>query len=934
MIPVVQNQWTGEDTTRSRYKIAADFLATYNTATSAWQEGEVVAPEVDITLGLMTVDSTSNNWKLTQAVAEGSEFAAGWYKVPATVDGEQRDVLLEYVVLGNGGKQLYIYGHCFNATPASGKYPKQSFSIAKDAIMTPVVLNEWGTEDTTRSKYKLTEDFSAIYNSATTTWKEGVAEEVVVPEVTLSLKEVNAYNTWKFNWVLPEGVEFEEGFYRIETTVDGVARTSIIEYAVNNNGTKNVVMYNTYFNSAALNASFCPKSSFSIAKDVEMIPVVQNQWTGEDTTRSRYKITQDFNATYNTATSTWEEGSTQEIPVINITLGLMLVDSASNNWKFTQTVLAGSELATGWYKVPATVDGEKRDVLLEYAVVGNGSKQLCIYGHCFNATPASGKYPKNSFSIAKNAIMTPVILNEWGTEDTARSRYKIAEAFAANYNSSLSVWEEAVMQPEETTLNISKVPSWSSDSVFPMMIGNQSAVAATRWHSEINTADKATWKRVQGTVNIDGTEQQITIDFPGNGEMFFNISSNGKDKMIIKANTVFQDTNGNFRVKFDKDYEIYLTERLVYEEGKRPVEAVPIAMHMNFNKMANGTFDFFYSSDVEGHPIAGQFYHVTAIIDGVEKEILVQTGSKSGLVYIFEHCFASVPNKNSTPPVSNLKFEAGTLFYPVDSTSWAKNIGAQTYVLDEAVSVILVDNAWRDEAYYNKISQYEPLEVEVKLDYAKGKELRLLVVTETGKTLEEIYGNWSSAYGPLQRGVLNKEGGYDFQTLYSALYSLTKDEFFFNTIDLGNYDAIRIEAGTIIYPAEDSKSIQPIKIMNSFGVVRNAKDKWVLDEDYTTDYPGLKFEESTTPATNSSASSKKPGQSTTETTENTAATTNKDAKDTDKGVVLDNETDDFASVTITEGQNLTWIVSVVVIAVSSCAIIIIFLLVLKKHRKK
>lgn len=917
LIPVVTNQWGTEDTSRSRFKLTKAFAASKNAETSAWEQ-EVVTN--NMTLSFVGVD-TNNNWKFTPAVAGGKTMAKGWYRVQTSVDGVSRESLLEYT-----GTSTYIYGHCFHSAALNvNNRPKESFVIAENAILIPVVTNQWTTEDTTREAYKVTQNFTVNYNTTTAAWEQ------VIPtiDVKLALNSVSTSQTWDLQYTFASNESFGVGFYKVPATVDGESREVLVEYMSNGK----LDIWASFFTSPPTNNKY-PTENFSIAADAIMIPVVTSSWDTEDTTRSRYKVTDTFSVTYNANNSQWEEAGAQQAAPIDISLDLMLVDSANNNWKFNFTVAAGSEFATGWYKVPATVDGESRDVLMEYAVYQNGNTQLYIYGHCFNATPTNGKYPKSSFSIAEDAILTSVVANDWGTEDTARSKYKLTEAFSATYNTEASAWEEAGSQIEVTTLNISSVSSWSAETVFPMKIGNQNEVAATRWHSEINTANKPTWKRVQGTVDIDGEDTQITIDFPGNGEMFFNISSSGKDKMIIKADTLFQATNGNFRVKFDKDYEVYISERLVYEEGQRPAEKEPISMHMIFNKVANGTFDFKYSSDVEGHPVANQFYHVTAIIDGVEKEILVETGGKSGLLYIYEHCFASAPNKNSTPPTSNIKFEAGALFYPVDRTTWSKNIGAQTYTLDEEVSVILVENAWMDEGYYNQISSMEPLEVEVKLNSAKGKALRLDVVTASGKTIEEIYGDWTTAYGPIKRGVLNEQGEYEFTTEASALYSLTKEYFYFDTIALGDLDALQIEAGTIVYPADGCKSMQPMKIMNNFGIVRDAKDKWVLDEDFTTDYPGLDFKATATGTTSGSAGNK----STTEvvagaTVDTSTTTSSKDAKDTNKGVILRGDVEDERSVFLPGTSNNTVLfVGGIAIVILLCAGIVIFLL-LKKRRK-
>ena len=125
--------------------------------------------EIDVQLSLKEVNA-SGRWELNFALPEGESMDTGYYRVPATVDGVEKDILMEYTVYGNGTTHLFIYHQFFNIPTKDYSNPASSLSIAKGAVMTPVVGNQWDTENTSNSKYKLSKAFAANYNSETSTW--------------------------------------------------------------------------------------------------------------------------------------------------------------------------------------------------------------------------------------------------------------------------------------------------------------------------------------------------------------------------------------------------------------------------------------------------------------------------------------------------------------------------------------------------------------------------------------------------------------------------------------------------------------------------------------------------------------------------------------------------------------------------------------------
>lgn len=95
---------------------------------------ETTVTLTDLTISFNSVDA-SNNWLFTYEANASLPASSQWYTTTATVDGQERSVLMEYY---SEASLFYIYNHCFGATPDAAAYPASSLKIAAGAVLAPV----------------------------------------------------------------------------------------------------------------------------------------------------------------------------------------------------------------------------------------------------------------------------------------------------------------------------------------------------------------------------------------------------------------------------------------------------------------------------------------------------------------------------------------------------------------------------------------------------------------------------------------------------------------------------------------------------------------------------------------------------------------------------------------------------------------------------
>ena len=167
------------------------------------------------------------------------------------------------------------------------------------------------------------------------------------------------------------------------------------------------------------------------------------------------------------------------------------------------------------------------------------------------------------------------------------------------------------------------------------------------------------------------------------------------------------------------------------------------------------------------------------------------------------------------------------------------NVGSAGIQFSSDLRVYKIGNAWKTDYIpvpnWQSIDTSKALEVVVSFkDVNAHGALELDVATASGDKIKLTYGDWTTAWGTLKFGVANGDGTYTFIQDVGVAYSITDGMFYLDNLPLGFYDAIEFDTGSIVYPDSSCQSQNPMKIVNSLRIVRNANDQWVEDESFTT----------------------------------------------------------------------------------------------------
>ena len=217
-------------------------------------------------------------------------------------------------------------------------------------------------------------------------------DPVVIPlDVTLTFHDATNDN-WRFTVADTDGLTAGQ-WYTADITVDGVARTVLLEYCEG----AGFYIYGHCFGATPSTQS-APTSSVLIAADTVLTPVSSPNAADVVAGGQTLQLTDEIHIVKQGGV--WDEYVEQIVP-LDVTLTFH--DAANDNWRFTVADTDGLT-ADQWYTADITVDGVARTVLLQYCE-GAG---FYIYGHCFGATPSTQSAPTSSVLIAAGTVLTPV----------------------------------------------------------------------------------------------------------------------------------------------------------------------------------------------------------------------------------------------------------------------------------------------------------------------------------------------------------------------------------------------------------------------------------------------------------------------------------------------------------------------------------------------
>ncbi|MBQ2940282.1 MAG: hypothetical protein IJE00_07940 [Clostridia bacterium] len=476
--------WFGFDSLPSEYSVSADAVfvtadgigysftkdLTVNSSTGATYTDPVIIP---LDKELVFHDAANDNWRFT--VEDVTGLTGGqWYTADITVDGAARTVLLEYCE----GVGFYIYSHCFGATPGSAACPASSVQIAVGTVLTPISTPDASAVIAGGQTLRITEEIHIVKQGDA--WGEYV--ETVVPLDKELVFHDAANDNWRFTVADVTGLTAGQ-WYTADITVDGAARTVLLEYCEG----AGFYIYNHCFGATPGSAA-CPASSVQIAAGTVLTPISTPDASAVVAGGQTLRIAEEIHIVKEG--DAWVE---YVEPIIPLDKTLTFANAANNNWLFT--IADVSNMTAGqWYTADITVDGAARTVLLEYCE-GVG---FYIYNHCFGATPGSAACPASSVQIAAGTVLTPISTPDASAVIVGGQTLALSTAIEV-------VWEYGAWYDQGLTyINIDMKDS--ADTIKGVNY-NAGAGRTWIWMSVGETLPGGDWTVYDGsvTVSVDGT---------------------------------------------------------------------------------------------------------------------------------------------------------------------------------------------------------------------------------------------------------------------------------------------------------------------------------------------------------------------------------------------------------------------------------------------
>lgn len=522
----------------------------------------------------------------------------------------------------------------------------------------------------------------------------------------------------------------------------------------------------------------------------------------------------------------YEESAPGPIVYPTVELDFKFVE-VDNSWYFTASNM--SNITGNYYKITVNVDETVLEVPIEKTADG-----FVIWSNFFGLIDTTGSVPSAKLEIPADTLLQQIDPNTtgWSTVVEDGQTLKVAEDLVVTKTE--EGWKvEGEQGPTEPVEPVETITVSLGNAMGIYNAGTENEVFSANISSpeEVKTMNMT----VTGLLNADGNDRESVIAFPGNGEIFFYLDG-ATEKLIINKDTEFLSGDGKTIVKFDKNYEIDLLNQVIYEQGNKPTEKEPLDLELAYDRLVGESFMFAWSMSTDSKPEAS-YYRIDAIIDGKETQVLIEYYPGDNAFFIYSNCFNGVPVESKEGyPVESFELKEGTELTPVVTGTWVKNISGQPYKLTKGISVVKEGTTWMDADYADEISKLEPMEVKVVFERVQNGAAVLTVITPDGKSIDSTYGDWTTAWGTILRGVLDAETKKCTYTSEKAAYSITGSTFYISGLRLNELDGLQIDKGTILYPDATCKSIQPIKIMNQFRIVRDANDEWEVDKTFTTDY--------------------------------------------------------------------------------------------------
>ena len=333
------------------------------------------------------------------------------------------------------------------------------------------------------------------------------------------------------------------------------------------------------------------------------------------------------------------------------------------------------------------------------------------------------------------------------------------------------------------------------------------------------------WMDFTGKIYIDGKEETIYYTVASSQLFVYfdnrnsNIDVKNASKIQIKAGTVLS-SGGVKPIKINNEIN------LVKDSGKWfSVTDINQGIKYNMIKINYSKFDgrgFYYDAVIISGPDQGK---VVADVYGdwaSSEGKLIFNGKEILGVYSTASSYIYAAGNYSGETLSSFKIKADTVLIP--------SAKAKSQVPMKIVNEVdlVKDNKYNRWVLNDGSIYIEPKFNDVKITrvVATGKTLQMMVtlVSDSNKSISEIYGDWKSAVGSVKMA----DSENDIYTKEGVNYYIAGSRFYINEIMPGLKDEIVIPAGTILWPGSKADSSNPIRIVNEVRMTRDANDDWAI----------------------------------------------------------------------------------------------------------
>ena len=846
--------------------------------------------DVTLSLNQVTGDGT---WQFSISEAPANNY----YKVPATIDGNQYNVLI-----GKSGDIMCIYPNFFTAL--GGAVPTSQIIIEAGTVLKAVDDKNGWAEIEGADTYTLTEKIDLSYVNGA--WSKTVYND----DVTLSLNQVTGDGTWQFS--ISEAPANK--YYKVPATIDGVACNFLI-------GKSGDIMciYPNFF--TALGGAV-PTSQIIIEAGTVLKAVDDKNGWAEIEGANTLTVSEKIDLSY--VNGAWSKTVyTDEVEIFfNQVTG-------DGTWQL-EFVDAPAEQ---YYKVPATIDGAAYNFL-----IGKAGDIMCVYPNFFTAL--GGAAPTGKLEIADGAVLTAVDANNgWQAIAGANTLTVVGGLVVENILGSwLDMSQYANVTFEEITaadLIVYKAED-QAESNYRSVLGIYAPNAQFG-----NDAGWGNFTKVAGKVLVDGTEVSVVYGMAPSadgdsswgannaillyitGEGYWNAVSTASSVTVCAGTMLVSGVDNTKGVKFAEDFVMYrncdgswdtTADIHVYNQQNTELEGAFVS-EANCQSPAIykyscvcgllGTETFTYGEvgdhsyvggtcEVCGDTLAVQditvslntvtgdgtwqlipsavpgnsYYKLPAVIDGVECNVLVQYGSD--LLLIYPNFFTAL---NGAVPAESFKIPAGTVLKAVDSANgWAEIEGATALNVTAELRIENVGGKWVEmskfdnvdfveihasdlEVYYQNIMKLEDYsDFEIQMGLAQYPEYKALY-EQYGRTANMTTigiksvnpnlvipsdANWDTftVLGTVTVYGAEPVETYVMQTVPGSDDAETAMDNaflirFYNGYVLENATKIVIEPGTKIVTKDGTAGFV---FVNGYTICSNSADNWASHQLVETDY--------------------------------------------------------------------------------------------------